>query len=414
VFTNRREPPSITALDAATRARFDLGQLVFNSQWVVAGTPRAERRDGLGPLFIGASCDGCHNNGARGQGLGNERLRRDDLLPNSFVMQLGGTHAQPYGDVLNTSAIAGFVREASLRVTFEYVTGRYPDGTPWTLRKPRYEVIAPGYGPLSAATILRPRVGPALYGVGLLESVPADFVARLRRSQPRAQRGELPWRSFAGANALGRFGWQADAVSVQDQTERALAREMGLTSVGRTQDDCTPQQVACRTAEQGGSPAGTPEVSPEFLDALLTFQRELAVPQGKPTAELTSAGDGGAQLFARVGCAVCHQPEVAAATAAGPQTIRPYTDLLVHDMGDGLADRRVGGRSVPSRWRTAPLWGMAYALDGRDAVLLHDGRARGLEEAVLWHGGQAAAAQRRFMALPAADRTRLLAWLASL
>jgi CxxC motif-containing protein (DUF1111 family) len=386
VFTDRRDPPTVAPLAAEERARFDLGQAVYNTTWVPAGLPRAERRDGVGPLFINASCDSCHNNGARGRGG-----QRAGETPNSFVMQLGGPDTGAYGHVLNTNALTGYVPEGEVQVGSSARTGRYADGATWTLREPRYTLVRLGYGELSPRTVLRPRIGPALFGVGLLESVPAAAIEAVRRSQPRAVRGR----------AAGRFGWQAEAVSLQDQTERALEREMGLTTVTRPQDDCTPAQAACRAAPQGGSP----EVSAEFLDALLTFQRELAVPGPAPATDAP-----GTRLFAAIGCAQCHRMEL----PARERTIRPYTDLLVHDLGEGLADRRLDGRSVHSEWRTAPLWGLAHALARGDVALLHDGRATSVGEAVLWHGGQAEGARRRYLALGAAERAGLLAWLASL
>lgn len=390
VFTDRRDPPTIAPLAAEDRARFDLGQALYNTAWVPAGLPRAERRDGLGPLFINASCDSCHNNGARGRGG-----QRAGETPNSFVMQLGGPDTGAYGHVLNTNALTGYVPEGQVQVGSSARTGRYADGATWTLREPRYTLVNLGYGELAPRTVLKPRIGPALFGVGLLESVPAAAIEAVRRSQPRTVRGR----------AAGRFGWQAEAVSLQDQTERALEREMGLTTATRPQDDCTPAQAACRAAPQGGSP----EVSAEFLDALLTFQRALAVPGPAPATEAP-----GARLFDAIGCAQCHRRELPVSVNEVERTIRPYTDLLVHDLGAGLADRRLDGRSVRSEWRTAPLWGLAHALARGDVALLHDGRAAGVEEAVLWHGGQAERARRRFLQLTAAERAGLLAWLASL
>jgi CxxC motif-containing protein (DUF1111 family) len=390
VFTDRRDPPTVAPLAAEERARFDLGQAVYNTTWVPAGLPRAERRDGVGPLFINASCDSCHNNGARGRSG-----QRAGETPNSFVMQLGGPDTGAYGHVLNTNALPGYVPEGQVRVGSTVRAGRYVDGVPWMLREPRYTLVNLAYGELAPRTVLKPRIGPALFGVGLLEAVPAAAIEAVRRSQPRAVRGR----------AAGRFGWQAEALSLQDQTERALEREMGLTTATRPQDDCTPAQAACRAAPHGGSP----EVSADFLDALLTFQRELAVPGPAPAADAP-----GARLFDAIGCAQCHRMELPVRVNDVGRTIRPYTDLLVHDLGEGLADRRLDGRSARSEWRTAPLWGLAHALARGDVALLHDGRAASVEEAVLWHGGQAARARHRYLALSAAERAGLLAWLAAL
>lgn len=389
-FTDPRDPPAVRSLDARTRARFELGQRVYNTTWVAAGTPRAERRDGLGPLFNAGSCDGCHNNGARGRAAG-----RGGIAPDSFVMQLGGPPSD-YGHVLNTAALPGFAREGRVEITPVEHPGRYPDGATYSLREPSYRVAELAYGALDPAIILRPRIGPALFGAGLIDAVPAPALDSVRRSQPRAQRGE---------RGAGRFGWMADAVSLQDQTERALEREMGLTTAARPQDDCTPAQSACRAASSGGSP----EVAAEFLAAILTFERELAVPGATPMRD-----SPGGKLFARLGCGVCHRDALPSRTEEGEVTIAPYTDLLLHDLGKGLADRRVDGRIVTSRWRTAPLWGLGHELARGEPALLHDGRARSVEEAVLWHDGQARDARRAFEALPAARRAALLDWVSKL
>lgn len=389
-FADRRNPPAVRALDADDQARFELGQVVYNTAWVAAGVPRAVRRDGIGPLFNSASCDGCHNNGARGRAAG-----RGGLTPGSFVMQLGGPPGN-YGHVLNTAALPGYAPEGAVEITQVDRTGRYPDGAAYTLREPRYRVIDLAYGALDSAIVLRPRVGPALFGAGLIDAVPSAALERVRRSQPHAQRGEP---------GTGRFGWMAEAPSLKDQTERAMEREMGLTTEARPRDDCTAAQSTCHAAASGGSP----EVSPEFLDAILSFERELAVPGPAP-----DRGVRGAKLFDSVGCGVCHRDSLPSRTADGEVKIAPYTDLLLHDLGDGLADRRVDGAIVASRWRTAPLWGLGHELARGEPALLHDGRARSVEEAVLWHDGQARAVRRRFERLPAAERAALLDWVSKL
>jgi CxxC motif-containing protein (DUF1111 family) len=391
---DRRDPPPRRALDGSTRQAFDLGLLVFNTSWVAAGTPRAERRDGLGPLFVAASCDTCHNNGARG------RPPEGGGLANSFVMQLDGPASLPYGAVLNTAALPDQSREGQVEVSWTLRHGRHADGSQWTLREPHYSLTHLLYGPLPASTILRPRIGPQVYGAGLLESVPRKALQETRRLQPRALRGELP---------AGRFGWLAQARDVEDQTARAFAREMGLTSRVRPQDDCTTTQLACRRSPQGGEP----EVSDEFLQAVLTFQRELPVPaRAVLPPEVESAGRA---LFDATGCSSCHVEALPAVLDDKPARIDAFTDLLVHDLGDALADRRADGRVVTTRWRTAPLWGIAYSLqpDGRIA-LLHDGRATSIEEAILWHGGQARTSQEAFSGLSAQDRALLLRWVGSL
>lgn len=392
VIADPRNPAPWTEVHPAARRDFDLGHTIFNSPWFPAGHPGGEPRDGLGPLLVQASCDGCHDNGARGR-----PPVAPGTLSNSFVMQLGGAPSR-YGHVLNTLAIEGHQAEGRVHVALRPRTGRHADGQPWRLNEPRYTVVESALGPLPGDTILRPRIAPAVFGAGLLDGVPPATVESIRQAQPRRVRGSVG----------GRFGWQADVPTLPDQTALAFAREMGVTSELQPRDDCTPAQQACLQAPHGG----TPEASEQFFHAVNTFQFLLGVPA---RASIEPAADAaGARLFARTGCAACHVPQLVIPRDSGALVIDPYSDLLLHDLGDGLADRTVGGRPVRSLWRTAPLWGIGHALRDGAIALLHDGRARSIEEAILWHEGQGDAARRNFMRLDAAARRQLLDWIATL
>jgi CxxC motif-containing protein (DUF1111 family) len=390
-FSDSGNPPPWVDIPATTRRDFDLGHTLFNAQWVPAGSADTARA-GLGPLFVENSCDSCHDDGARGR-----PADAPGKLSNSFVMQLGGPPTA-YGNVLNTKAIGGHAPEGRILISLLQRTGRYGDGGMWTLREPRYSIADSTHGPLPARTVLKPRIGPALFGVGLIDAVPQSALHEIRRLQAGTLRGSTG----------GRFGWQGNAISLVDQTALAFAREMGLTSELQQADDCTPAQQACRNALQGG----VPELSERFFHAVNTFQFLLAAP---PRARIDAAVDAaGARLFERVGCSACHVPYLPVPRDSGDIRIDPYTDLLLHDLGDGLADRTVAGLAVTSRWRTPPLWGLAHALQGGPVALLHDGRAASIEEAILWHQGQADAARRRFLRLDAASRRQLLDWIATL
>ncbi|HEY0180557.1 MAG TPA: di-heme oxidoredictase family protein, partial [Dokdonella sp.] len=201
----------------------------------------------------------------------------------------------------------------------------------------------------------------------------------------------------------GRFGWQSATATIAEQTAVAMSREIGLTSTPVDHDDCTPAQAACRAAPSGGAP----EVSPEFLAALVEFQQDLAVPRARSAAPDASA------LFAETGCTACHRPTLPVEGVPGLASITAYTDLRVHDLGAALADRDASGRVVPTRFRTAPLWGLDHAAR-RPLALLHDGRARSIEEAILWHDGEAHAVRERFERLDAGARRRLTDWLGAL
>jgi CxxC motif-containing protein (DUF1111 family) len=380
-------------LSDAEFARYDLGMTVFNTQFVVAGTPGAGRRDGVGPLFNSASCDACHNNGAHGRGPTEDGPASGPLviqlaMPSSGGDQLADPPGDPvYGRVFNTISLQGVEPEGVVMIRYEETSGRYPDGAPWKLRVPHYSFTNLRYGPLSSQTVVRPRLAPALFGVGLLDAA-------------------LP-------SQRGRFGWQASATSVRDQTARAFSREMGLTSADIGHDDCTPAETDCRHQPNGGSP----EVSDELFDAVLSFQRWLAVP---PSPSPHPEPDSDARVFADLGCTNCHQPRVPVTLTDadgknGTAVIAPYTDLRLHDLGMRLADEDVAEHKIASRWRTAPLWGLGYRVSfERFPTFLHDGRARSAEEAILWHDGEAARARERFEKLPAEQRKAFLHWLETL
>jgi CxxC motif-containing protein (DUF1111 family) len=383
-------PPPWTEVHATTKRHFDLGHMLFNARWQPAG--HASQLVGLGPLFVENSCATCHEGGARGR-----PPTAAGALSSSFVLQLGGP-ATAYGHVLNTRAIEGHQPEGRITVTLHQREGRHADGQRWTLREPRYAVVDSPLPALPAGVVLKPRIGPAVFGVGLIDAVPRSALEAIRDAQPAAVRGEVG----------GRFGWQGDAMSLVDQTALAFAREMGLTSGMLSRDDCTQAQADCLEAPQ----AVTPELPEEFFHAVNTFQFLLAAPaRGKIDPATDVAG---AALFERAGCAACHVPQLSVPRDQGGIRIDPYTDLLLHDLGEGLADRTVAGTVVPSRWRTPPLWGLAHALQAGPVALLHDGRASSIEEAILWHEGQGAEARRNFMAMDAASRQQLLAWVESL
>jgi CxxC motif-containing protein (DUF1111 family) len=401
-YIDHRNQPPYLPLPAAVADRYALGHAVFNTDFLPLGTPGAGRRAGLGPIYNSGSCDECHNEGAHGRGPDFE-----GPAPNSMVVQLESVPAPGtplpdasdppgdpvYGHVLSPVAIEGFSAEGQVLIHYHVIQRSYPDGTVWMLRQPTYEVTRLQYGPLAANVVIKPRLAPALFGLGLLEAVPA----------PSAPAG------------LGRFGWQAVAVSIRDQTTRALAREMGVTNSDRPVDDCTAAETQCLQQRHPESV----EMSGELLDALLTFQKWLSVP-ANPTIQDPAAHEAGLKLFKATGCAACHRPEqpVALVQPDGQPlhaTIAPYTDLSLHDLGPALADRDVSGTVHPTRWRTAPLWGMGYRYSRESKpTFLHDGRARSVEEAVLWHDGEAAAVRERFEHLPRAQREQLLQFVAGI
>lgn len=407
------QTPPWRALDDAELARYRLGQAVFNTHWVPADRPPG-RRDGLGPLFNASSCDACHNDGRRGRGRASDGAAPIDLVIQLGTIRENGTlvrGTETYGFVLNTSAVEGFEPEARVGVEHEAVTRRLADGSSVTLQRPHYRVEPHGGRRLASETVLMPRIPQPIGGVGLLELV-ADHTLIALADPDDANADGISGRVArvdGEPERIGRFGWQATEPTVSGQTRTALAREMGLTSAGADVDDCAEFIAACRASSNDGAP----EVEPELFEALVSFQRWAAV-AGEPSSPGT---DDGRRLFLAVGCDGCHVPTlpVFLGEAAEPAIIAAYTDLLLHDLGDELADRDMQGRPVVSEWRTAPLWGLGVApTRNRPLRFLHDGRAGTIEEAILWHGGEATKARERYEQLSSEQRELLLDWLSSL
>jgi CxxC motif-containing protein (DUF1111 family) len=302
-------------------------------------------------------------------------------------------------------------------ITHEEVAGSYADGTTYTLSQPRYQLTGLAYGPLEAP-LTSPRVAPQVVGMGLLEAVPEAALLDLADPDDADGNGVSGRPNYVATGPgeperLGRFGWKANVATVRDQVAGAFAGDIGITSDEHPEENCPTPATACRAAPTGGSP----EIPADRMDDMEFYSRTLAVPARRRVDE--PEVERGAELFAAIGCTACHTPTLLTGdhpvSQLSGQEIHPYTDLLLHDMGPGLADGRADFLATGSEWRTPPLWGIGLVetVNGH-TLFLHDGRARNLEEAVLWHGGEAAGAQGRFTALDAADRAAVIAFLESL
>jgi CxxC motif-containing protein (DUF1111 family) len=321
-----------------------------------------------------------------------------------------------YGLQLQDRAIAGVPHEGRALIRWVETEGRYGDGTPYTLRRPEVRFAELAFGPLAGADISL-RIAPGVFGTGLLQAIPEAAIRAAADPEDEDGNG-ISGRvqevtAANGETRLGRFGWKAGQTDLEHQTASALYFDMGLTTRRFPEENCPRPQGACRAAPNGGQP----EVSDEQVALIANYVTLLAVP-ARRDAEDPAVLHGG-RLFGQIGCAACHTP--LHRTGAAPdatranQVIHAYTDLLLHDMGAGLADGRGEYRASGREWRTAPLWGIGLAetVNG-NGFYLHDGRARNLAEAILWHGGEAEAARQRFRTMPAADRAALLAFLRSL
>ena len=419
-------------LPPSRRVDFSVGNSFFRSPWVIAPSTTTAR-DGLGPLFNTNACQGCHIKDGRGHPPPPDapnavsmlvRLSIPDAPEFAKVIEQVGVVPEPvYGGQFQDMAVPGVTPEGKVRVEYTPVPVRFKDGSEVELRKPLLQITQLGYGPMHPDTRFSARVAPPMIGLGLLEAIPEEAILANAAAQAKAKNGihgrpNQVWDDALQKTVMGRFGWKAGQPNLNQQNVHAFSGDMGLTTSLRPFDDCTDAQTACKQAPNGNGPNGEPEVSDNILRLVLFYSRNLAVParRGVNDADVIA----GKNLFFQAGCDSCHTPKyTTAANAAEPelanQVIRPYSDLLLHDMGDGLADNRTEFQASGRDWRTPPLWGigLTQAVSGH-TQFLHDGRARNLLEAVLWHGGEATAAQQQVLSFNAEQRAALLAFLNSL
>ena len=414
-------------LDMMKRLDFSVGNSFFRNPWVEAPAS-TDARDGLGPLFNTNACQGCHIKDGRGHPPTVDQpsvslflrlaVPADPERDAELLRRHGFVPAPVYGSQLQTSAISGMTPEADLVIQHRDIIKTLADGTRVTLQEPLYRIEDPNFGPLPDNLLVSPRVAPQMIGLGLLQAIPeADILAA---TDPRDSDGDgisgranRVWDRATDTTVLGRFGWKASEPNIHQQSLGAFAGDMGLTSHLHPTTDCTAEQ-GCDRFPDGGAP----EVSDKVANFVTFYASSLAVParRGMERPEVKA----GARLINSLGCAACHTPRQQTGQVDGRedlsnQTLWPYTDLLLHDMGPALADGRDEFLANGNEWRTPPLWGLGLAqrVNPR-AGFLHDGRARNIEEAILWHGGEAQASAEAYQALAASERQALLDFLNSL
>jgi CxxC motif-containing protein (DUF1111 family) len=416
---------------------FKVGDGVFRRLWVSAPAS-VTSSDGLGPLFNARGCQACHLRDGRGRPPEPGEAASSLLLrlsipprgPDDRALLAGGrvpAIGDPvYGLQLQTFGIQGHAAEGQVAIDWAEEEVALAGGEMVRLRRPTFRIENAGYGAFAPGLMLSPRIAPPMIGLGLLEAVPeADILAGAdpedRDGDGISGRAARVWSNAQGRMMLGRFGWKALAPTMLDQVADAFAADMGLsTRLHRGGfGECTEAQAACRTAIDGADRREGVEVTDRLLDLVVFYARNLGVPARGPAAATAEARRGRA-LFRDAGCAGCHRPGFTTATLPdrpehAAQRIWPYSDLLLHDMGEGLADHRPEGDADGREWRTPPLWGIGRtrAVSGH-TQFLHDGRARSLIEAILWHGGEASRARDAVATMAPADRAALIAFLESL
>lgn len=367
----------------------EIGRNLFDRSWVSAPSSTLSN-DGLGPLFDAVACSNCHV-------PPSTPIPEPFVTPPGMVIRLGnasGGGDPVYGYQLQTRGLQIQLAEGLPDISFSVSDG---------LRETNLTLHRLGYGELAPDTRVGLRRPLRVEGVGLLARVPDEEILSRVVEDESADgiSGRASWVVDPdGIRRLGRFGWRASQPDLTRQTEMAFSRDLGMSTSGQPDawGECTQTQVICREAPHGAA-AGEVEISDEMRDLIVGFLEAL------PPPNLRSADTRGEQIFSETGCAACH----ATLQLGDGQEVRAFTDLLLHDLGPSLNDGIAEDGAAPGEWRTPPLWGIGATL--RLGGLLHDGRARGVEEAIMWHGGEATTAQGRFGGLTAQDRAALVSFV---
>ncbi|EGU37701.1 putative thiol oxidoreductase [Vibrio ichthyoenteri ATCC 700023] len=416
-------------LPMSKRLDFSVGNSFFRNPWVQAPAS-TDARDGLGPLFNTNGCQNCHVKDGRGHPPEENDLHAVSMLVRLSIPAMtdaqkkayikDGVIPEPtYGGQLQDFALQDQTPEGTIKISYSDVPVTFADGTTVLLRKPKVQITDLGYGPMHPDTMLSARVAPPMIGLGLLESIPEATLQAWSDEDDHDKDGisgkvNRVWDVQKQDFAIGRFGWKAGQPTLMQQNAAAFNGDVGLTSRLFPNENCTSAQTLCDELPNGGEH----EVSDNILDFVEFYTQHLAVPIRRNVED--PQVKQGQTLFNQLGCQSCHKTNIQTAQREGlpalsNQTIHPYSDMLLHDMGEGLADNRPEYLANGREWRTTPLWGLGYTEEvNGHTYLLHDGRARNVMEAVLWHGGEAQASQQQVLKLNANERAALVAFLNSL
>lgn len=415
---------------------FKVGNGLFRKIWVSSPSSTLAS-DGLGPLYNARSCQRCHIKDGRGHPPENAGDNATSMflrvsIPGTdadAMDQIEGyiaTRPEPtYGTQLQDFAVQGHPAEARMNITYIEEVITLADGTTASLRHPTYTAADLGYGPLHPDAMLSPRVAPQMIGLGLLEAISTSDI--LANADPDDADGDgisgrpnIVWSQVHDQPMLGRFGLKAGNPTILEQSASAFVGDIGISNpiFQAGSGECTDLQADCLAAIHGDRDERVFEIDQTGLDLVTFYSRNLGVPARRRVDDPQVLE--GKQVFYETGCTSCHTPSyVTQRLTDRPeqsfQLIWPYTDMLLHDMGPDLADNRPEARATGSEWRTPPLWGIGLTQQvSGHSYFLHDGRARSLLEAVLWHGGEAAPHRDKIIALPTEERDALIAYLESL
>lgn len=410
----------VPGLSFQDQAKFATGNSLFNQSWV-SSPASTTARDGLGPTFNARACASCHFKDGRGKPLITGENTNGFLMRVSLdgVDAHGGPLGLPnYGAQIQDQSNRGIPHEAKIKVEYDTIIGRYADGTSYTLYKPTYTFYDENFGTIENV-LTSPRVAQQTIGMGLISALPDSEILKYADEFDKdgdgiSGRPNYVWNPETKERDLGKYAWKANAPTLKIQIAGAFHGDMGLTTPVFPKNECPEPQKDCNDAPNGGEP----EVTAEQLEKVVFYQAALSVPNRRNVKNEKVLK--GKVLFRKLNCIACHATgQTTGEFPLNPilenQVIKPYSDFLLHDMGEALADHRPDFEATGREWRTQPLWGIGLIPTvNKHSFFLHDGRARSIEEAILWHGGEAEKSKVDFIQLSEKERKQLLAFINSL
>jgi len=418
-------------LEEHMRINFLVGNALFERMWEDSSISKNIAKDGLGPFFSARSCESCHINDGRGH---IPITNKEDKI--SVVIQISQNIAQSndyiknieddiYGGQISEFAVKDVLKEADIIIDYKYSLEMYEDGRVVELRRPIIKIDNLNYGDFNESTIFSARIAQPMIGLGLIEHISDQSLLMNEdindtNNDGVSGKANKVWDIENEKLAIGRFGWKAAQPSVYQQTADAFYHDMGLSNkLYSNPFNCTSKQVECAKAISGNSEEYDDlEVSNDQLDLVTFYSSQLGVPARRSiNAENVKKGK---EIFFALNCNSCHVESFTTGDTGSHanlnnQIIYPYSDFLLHDMGESLSDGVSEFLAQGSEWRTPPLWGIGLTSIVSDEYgYLHDGRARTIEEAILWHGGEANEIIQNYKKLKKSEVNQLLSFINSL
>jgi CxxC motif-containing protein (DUF1111 family) len=412
----------ISSLSDSEYDKFILGRSFFTIPWVEAPSVTTAR-DGLGPLFNANTCVNCHPKNGRGTLIAEQNMtsrslvarlsiKSDNSLEHQELLKHKGFIPEPvYGNQLSINGNFGVDFEGKIKIDFDEIEVSFPDGEKQTLLKPKYNLENLNYGKLHKDANVSYRIAPSLNGMGLINLISKDDILKHvdendNNNDGISGRANYVYSNITKKTELGIYTWKASVAFLKEQVAGAANNDMGLTTTVFPNDNCTEFQKECNEAPKAKDEIDLPD---ERLEAISYYLKNIKAYSPKKTKEY----EDGLVLFEAISCSKCH---ISSFDTKYDFKVSPFSDFLLHDMGEELADGRVEFMASESEWRTAPLWGLALheKINKEKPRLLHDGRARSFQEAILWHGGEAKNSKENYMNLPKEQREKLIKFLEEL